>query len=98
MIDIEKLLNQHGFEINCDVAVKDNFLSKYKTMLEAYHRAMCEVEASSTEATVLRPPLKRLDERRTLELWREAAKDKTSQTIPEKFANAIMDEIERINK
>lgn len=43
-------------------------------------------------------PLKRLSERRTLELWREAAKDKTSQTIPEKFAIAIMDEMERINR
>lgn len=38
-----------------------------------------------------------LSEHETLELWRAAAKDRTSQTIPEKFAAAIQAKLRELN-
>lgn len=98
MIDIEKLAR----ECAIDDYYNESPIS-LKQFAEAYHKAMCEVEASSTEATVLRPPLKRLSDSRINELAYESINDVAGvsagyTTQEQYFAGLIMDEMERINK
>ena len=90
MIDIEKLADEF-FEFPDENNKQYVTFFSAKLFAEAYHEAMCEVEASSTEVATRQ--LKRLSDEKIIEIWESKRWGHEC-----KFANAIMDEMERVNK